>query len=115
MTDNKPMHKAGLGASRRPYNHRSSEWKNHKDGGLLNGAEKQQRPDDRPDKGAAASQESAEIVEMRQKYEKELENLRGFVQNWSDEELLFVIQEAGGDVELAFSRIDEGRVVRRGL
>ncbi|KAH8921750.1 hypothetical protein BT69DRAFT_302638 [Atractiella rhizophila] len=58
---------------------------------------------------AGESDETPELKALRAKYAGEkLNTVKEFFPNWSEEDLLFVLQEAGGDLELAIARISEG-------
>jgi len=52
--------------------------------------------------------ESDAARELRQKYPQQLSQLKMLFQDWTDEELLFVLQDAAGEVELAVGLISEG-------
>lgn len=49
---------------------------------------------------------------LRAKYADKLALLREMFPDWTDEDLLFALQEAGGEVELAVGRISEGQYTK---
>lgn len=58
---------------------------------------------------AAAQPDDTEAVRnLRAKYADKLALLREMFSDWTDEDLLFALQDAGGEVELAVGRISEG-------
>lgn len=52
--------------------------------------------------------EDATIAELRKTYPAELLDLKNLFTEWSDADLLFALDEAGGAVDLAFYRISDG-------
>jgi hypothetical protein len=57
---------------------------------------------------AAQPDDTEEVRRLRAKYADKLSLLRELFPDWTDEDLLFALQEAGGDLELAVGRISEG-------
>lgn len=62
---------------------------------------------------AAAPQadDTQEVRALRSKYGDKLGFLREMFAEWTDEDLLFALQDAGGEIELAVGRISEGESV----
>ncbi|KDQ11226.1 hypothetical protein BOTBODRAFT_147297 [Botryobasidium botryosum FD-172 SS1] len=61
-----------------------------------------------------AVEESNETRTLRAKYGPKLDTLKELVPTWSDEDLLFALADASGEVELAYNRISEGHVQQWG-
>lgn len=57
---------------------------------------------------AAQPDDTEEVRKLRAKYADKLSILRELFPDWTDEDLLFALQEAGGEMELAVGRISEG-------
>lgn len=53
-------------------------------------------------------EEQGEVGELKAKYADQLPLLREVCEGWSDEDLVFALQETDGDVELALDRITTG-------
>lgn len=49
-----------------------------------------------------------DLKKLKSKYGSKLSTLRELFTDWSDEDLLFAIQDADGDLELTVDRISEG-------
>jgi hypothetical protein len=58
---------------------------------------------------SALPDDTEEVRMLRAKYANQLALLREMFPDWTDEDLLFALQEAGGEVELAVGRISEGQ------
>ena len=59
--------------------------------------------------GAKPAAEETELVRaLREKYPTQLAMLSELFPEWTDEDLLMVLQESGGEVELAVGRISDG-------
>lgn len=61
---------------------------------------------------AALPDDTEEVRVLRAKYADKLALLREMFPDWTDEDLLFALQEAGGEVELAVGRISEGQYTK---
>lgn len=68
-------------------------------------------------KPAAASQETAadtshedegEIGQLKKKYAASLSTIKELFADWTDEDLVFALEDANGDLEVAIERITEG-------
>jgi CUE domain len=57
---------------------------------------------------AEPSDTSEEVAQLKAKYENQLDVLRDIFPDWTTEDLLFVLQEADGDIETATGRIASG-------
>ncbi|KAI8390834.1 uncharacterized protein BYT42DRAFT_171536 [Radiomyces spectabilis] len=57
---------------------------------------------------SASTTESNDIKKLKSKYGSSLATLKELFHTWSDEDLLFAIQDAEGDLELTIDRITEG-------
>lgn len=57
---------------------------------------------------AAQPDDTEEVRMLRAKYADKLSILRELFPDWTDEDLLFALQEAGGEMELTVGRISEG-------
>ncbi|KAI1302080.1 RNAPII degradation factor [Mortierella claussenii] len=58
--------------------------------------------------------EPEELRQLRQEHGGSLATLKELFADWTEEDLLYAIQDAGGDVELAILRISEGHVTQWG-
>lgn len=58
------------------------------------------------------SDDDITIAKLRNAYATQLLDLKNIFSDWSDADLLFALDEAGGAVDLAFYRISEGKVLR---
>lgn len=52
--------------------------------------------------------DTEEVRKLRSKFSSKLGMLKELFSDWTDEDLLFALQDAGGEVELAVGRISEG-------
>lgn len=52
--------------------------------------------------------DTEEIARLRKKYGQHLENLKALFSDWTDEDLLFALGDAGGDFELTVDRVSKG-------
>lgn len=62
------------------------------------------------DPAKAQPDDTEEVRILRKKYASQLGLLRELFGDWTDEDLLFALQETGGEIELAVGRISEGQV-----
>ncbi|KAI9492727.1 hypothetical protein BDB00DRAFT_883374 [Zychaea mexicana] len=60
------------------------------------------------------SSEPSDLKKLKSKYSSQLSTLRELFTEWTDDDLLFAIQEADGDLEVAVDRISEGHVFQWG-
>ncbi|ORX93357.1 hypothetical protein K493DRAFT_223497 [Basidiobolus meristosporus CBS 931.73] len=58
--------------------------------------------------------EPDEVKNLRKLYATQLSTLKELFTEWSEEDLLFAIQEASGDLEVAIDRISEGHASQWG-
>ncbi|KAK9768065.1 RNAPII degradation factor [Basidiobolus ranarum] len=58
--------------------------------------------------------EPDEVKNLRKLHSTQLSTLKELFADWSDEDLLFAVQEAGGDLELAIDRISDGHTSQWG-
>lgn len=72
------------------------------------GAAARRRAAPRQRGAAAAEDETDQVRALRAKYPTQLAMLSELFPAWSDEDLLFVLQESQGEVEVAVGRISEG-------
>ncbi len=63
---------------------------------------------------AVGSDGSAEIAQLKRRYRSQLATCRAIVPDWTDDDLLYVLQESSGEVEIAISRIMEGHASQWG-
>lgn len=61
-------------------------------------------------KGSASDQN--DLKKLKSKYSAKLPTLKVLFSDWSDDDLLFVLEEANGDLDLTIDRISEGKLVR---
>lgn len=61
-----------------------------------------------PRHASNAQDESSESKALRAKFGPKLDALKELITDWTDEDLLFALNEASGDVDLAYNRISEG-------
>ncbi|WFD01996.1 RNAPII degradation factor [Malassezia obtusa] len=59
-------------------------------------------------RSANPADDTEQVRLLRSKYAQQLSVLQELFPDWSDEDLLFALQESGGDIELAVGRISEG-------
>lgn len=59
----------------------------------------------------AAFEEEGEIGQMKKKYASTLPMLKEMFSDWSDEDLVFALEDADGELEEAIERITEGSFV----
>lgn len=58
--------------------------------------------------GVKAQSASSDFKGLKSKYASQLSTLKELFANWSEEDLLFAIQDTDGDLELTVERISEG-------
>jgi hypothetical protein len=58
-------------------------------------------------KGSASEQN--DLKKLKSKYSAKLPTLKVLFSDWSDDDLLFVLEEANGDLDLTIDRISEGK------
>lgn len=56
--------------------------------------------------------ESEEVRQLRSKYQSKLVTAKELFPDWTDEDILYAIHEANGDVEVAIVRMSEGKSLR---
>ncbi|CEJ00601.1 hypothetical protein RMCBS344292_14653 [Rhizopus microsporus] len=56
----------------------------------------------------SSSSEQNDLKKLKSKYSAKLPTLKVLFSDWSDDDLLFVLEEANGDLDLAIDRISEG-------
>jgi hypothetical protein len=57
------------------------------------------------------SHPDTDLKKLKSQYGPKLSTLRELFADWSDEDLIFALQEADGDLELTIDRISEGSFV----
>lgn len=62
------------------------------------------------DQDSLAAPDTEEVRALRSKYSDKLDMIRELFPDWTDEDLLFALQEANGELELAVGRISEGEM-----
>jgi len=50
----------------------------------------------------------SDLKKLKSKYNSQLSTLKELFTEWTDDDLLFTLQDADGDLELAIDRISEG-------
>ncbi|KAI8380908.1 uncharacterized protein BYT42DRAFT_564652 [Radiomyces spectabilis] len=63
---------------------------------------------------ASSSSEPTDLKKLKSKYGSKLATLKELFADWSDDDLLFAISEADGDLELTIDRISEGHTSQWG-
>lgn len=58
-------------------------------------------------------EETDEVRSLRSKYSSQLSTAKELFPDWTDEDILFALQEANGDVEVAIVRMSEGTALSR--
>lgn len=53
--------------------------------------------------------DQSDLKKLKSRYSSQLATLRELFADWSDDDLLFALQEVEGDLDLAIDRISEGR------
>lgn len=56
-----------------------------------------------------SSTEQNDLKKLKSKYSAKLPTLKVLFSDWSDDDLLFVLDEANGDLDLTIDRISEGK------
>ena len=56
----------------------------------------------------SSSFEQNDLKKLKSKHSSKLPTLKVLFSEWSDDDLLFVLEEANGDLDLAIDRISEG-------
>jgi hypothetical protein len=56
----------------------------------------------------SSSSEQNDLKKLKSKHSAKLPTLKVLFSEWSDDDLLFVLEEANGDLDLAIDRISEG-------
>lgn len=51
----------------------------------------------------------SDLKKLKAKYNTQLSTLKELFTEWSEEDLIFTLQDADGDLELAIDRISEGK------
>ena len=59
---------------------------------------------------SGGSTESSDLKKLKSKYSSQLSTLKELFTDWTDDDLLFAIQDANGDLEVAVDRISEGKL-----
>lgn len=55
----------------------------------------------------------SDFKKLKSKYTSQLSTLKELFTDWTEEDLLFTLQDADGDLELAIDRISEGNLSRQ--
>jgi len=64
---------------------------------------------DEVEQGAAVSlEDQGELGQLKKQYANELSTLKELFPDWTDEDLVFALQETGGDVQNTVENITEG-------
>src|SRR4051812_45439968 len=74
----------------------------------LNGGQSSRYSGNSGPRGAQPASESDEFKQLWILHASKLHTLKELFAEWKDEDLLFALQDAGGDLELTISRISEG-------
>lgn len=53
----------------------------------------------------------SDFKKLKAKYNSQLSTLKELFSDWTEEDLLFTLQDADGDLELAIDRISEGNIL----
>ncbi|RDW86541.1 putative RNAPII degradation factor Def1 [Aspergillus mulundensis] len=68
----------------------------------------------KPDVSEPTYEDEGELGQMKKKYSDTLPMLKELFSDWTDEDLVFALEDAGGDLEQAIDRISEGNVSQWG-
>lgn len=79
-------------------------------GGRLSGTTVQMN-EEAEQSAAASLEDEGELGQLKKQYANELSTLKELFPDWSDEDLVFALQETGGDVQSTVDRIAEGTSV----
>lgn len=63
---------------------------------------------DSSENAGAALEDEGEIGQMKRKYASTLPTLKELFADWTDEDLVFALEDSNGDLESAIERITEG-------
>ncbi|TPR08986.1 Enoyl-CoA hydratase/isomerase family protein [Aspergillus niger] len=69
---------------------------------------------DNSDGAPTAFEDEGELGQMKKKYSDTLPMLKELFSDWTDEDLVFALEDANGDLEEAIDRISEGNVAQWG-
>lgn len=57
----------------------------------------------------SAASDQNDLKKLKSKYSAKLPTLKVLFSDWSDDDLLFVLEEANGDLDITIDRISEGK------
>lgn len=57
---------------------------------------------------AASTEDDGEVGQLKKKYGSKVATIQEFFPNWTDEDVVFALQETDGDLETTVERITEG-------
>jgi len=77
-------------------------------GGFTNGPSSTARRTNGTSQSQQPADDTEALAKLRQKYGHHLENLKALFGDWTEEDLLFALGDAGGDFELTVDRISAG-------
>jgi len=60
------------------------------------------------DSNASSFEDQGEVGQLKQQYAESLKTVREMFPDWSDEDLVYALQEAQGDIGAAATRMSEG-------
>ena len=58
----------------------------------------------------AAIEDEGELGELKKKYSSKLNTVKEMFPDWTDEDIVFALQETNGDLESVIERISEGNI-----
>lgn len=61
-------------------------------------------------KMSTSERAQSDFKKLKSKYNSQLSTLKELFTEWTEEDLLFTLQDADGDLELAIDRISEGSI-----
>ncbi|RPB21054.1 hypothetical protein L211DRAFT_851794 [Terfezia boudieri ATCC MYA-4762] len=66
------------------------------------------------DSNASSFEDQGEIGQLKQQYAEKLKTVKEILPDWTDEDIVFALQEAQGDVEATVTRMSEGSIPQWG-
>lgn len=60
----------------------------------------------------AATEDDAQVAQLKKKYGSRVSTIKEMFPDWTDEDIVFALQETDGDLETTVERISDGKVTR---
>jgi hypothetical protein len=69
---------------------------------------------DKPDTSAASIEEDGEVGQLKKQYGGRVGTIKEMFPDWTDEDIVFALQETDGDLETTVDRITDGMYLQSG-